>query len=558
MPEVSPDMGMTQTKNDRLVPEATPPIPAGAESGYPMGGDGPAESPGGHEPELADIERRPLREILTVALPSVVTMTSYTVMQFIDTLMVSRIGADEVYVAAAGNGAITAWLAIAFMLGLTGVVSTFVSQHLGAGTPREGAGYLWTSLWMCVGWWGLICLPALVLCPWIFGLMNHDARLVELELGYARVALGGALFTLAGRTIAQYFFGIHRPSVVMIAAISGNVVNAIANAVLIFGPEAPGLLGPLGELTAACARALSIPAMGVIGAALGTVIGGVVEFAIPVGVALWPGFHRRFGTRSAFAPSAKKMLGLVKLGWPAGMMFVNELLCWSYLMVVLVPLGGRARALAEGGSAAVVEQAGLVANTAGWIALRYMHVSFMPTVGLSMAMAAVIGKCMGAGRPDLAAKRGWLGLWLALGYMAVCAVVFLVFREPLIAVFAPDGDENPEIRAAVIQAGAGVMIAAAVFQLFDATAITLSGVLRGAGDTVWPGVATMILSWVCIVGGGHLLVWLAPGLGQIGPWIGASAYIILLGGALLWRFSAGGWKSIRVIEHAAGDAATPS
>ena len=67
------------------------------------------------------------------------------------------------------------------------------------------------------------------------------------------------------------------------------------------------------------------------------------------------------------------------------------------------------------------------------------------------------------------------------------------------------------------------MIAAAVFQVFDAIAISLSGALRGAGDTIWPGVVTIVLSWSCIVLGGHLFIAAAPGLGSVGPWIAAAA-----------------------------------
>lgn len=95
------------------------------------------------------------------------------------------------------------------------------------------------------------------------------------------------------------------------------------------------------------------------------------------------------------------------------------------------------------------------------------------------------------------------------------------------------------------------MIAAAVFQLFDAIAITMSGALRGAGDTVWPGVVTIVLSWVCIVGGGHLAIALVPHWGSMGPWVGASAYIILLGVFLLARFLAGNWKRIDLLSRSA-------
>jgi len=81
--------------------------------------------------------------------------------------------------------------------------------------------------------------------------------------------------------------------------------------------------------------------------------------------------------------------------------------------------------------------------------------------------------------------------------------------------------------------------------------MTLSGALRGAGDTVWPGVATLILSWSLIVGGGLLLVRFAPGLESLGPWIAASSYIIALALAMLARWLSGKWRTMDLLGQAA-------
>jgi len=175
-----------------------------------------------------------------------------------------------------------------------------------------------------------------------------------------------------------------------------------------------------------------------------------------------------------------------------------------------------------------------------------MHISFMPAVGLSIAVTAIVGRCMGMARPDLAARRAGLGLIIAVAYMGACALAFILFRNPMIEFFTDPG-LPPESRARLLEIGGTIMIAAAIFQLFDAIAIIMSGALRGAGDTVWPGVATVILSWVCIMLGGRLIIELAPGLGSLGPWLGGAAYIILLGIALLARFLGGKWRHIGLI-----------
>jgi len=484
--------------------------------------------------------RSPLGELLSVAAPVVMTMTSYTVMQFIDALMVTRIGESEVYLAAQSNGGIAMWMTIAIMLGGASVINTFVGQNLGAGRSERGAAYGWAGLYMALGW-ALLMLPAAPFLGTFFELAGHEGELLELETEYAQILFMGAFFTLASRNLAHFFYGMHRPIVVMIAAVSGNLVNVAANAVLIFGAEGAPAGFPLAEAWRSIAEGLGVEAMGVSGAAWGTVIGSAVELSIPLALFLSPRYDRLFKTRSAWRPRWAPVRDVVRIGWPGGLMLLSELFCWTYLMVKLLPAGGEAA-----GEDPVVH------NAAGWAALRYMHIAFMPVVGMQAAVTAVVGRHLGAGDAGAAAHRAWLALKLSVAYMGTCGLCFVLFREWMIGVFI--GERTPEEASAMIEIGAKVMIAAAVFQVFDAMAIVMLGALRGAGDTIWPGVATLVTSWIFIIGGGHLLIELAPGLGSIGPWIGGAAYIIVLGVLLTIRWRGGKWRSIRLLGDEAAQA----
>jgi len=111
---------------------------------------------------------------------------------------------------------------------------------------------------------------------------------------------------------------------------------------------------------------------------------------------------------------------------------------------------------------------------------------------------------------------------------------------------------------AIVGIGSVVLIIAACFQLFDGVAIALSGALRGAGDTVWPGVVTIVLSWTLIVGGGWAMVRFVPELGSYGPWLGATAFLIALAGAFFWRFLSGAWERFAVVKRDEGERAAAS
>lgn len=462
---------------------------------------------------LADIpaqkQRPALLELFVVAAPIVGTMASYTIMHMVDSWMVSRLGPTEI--AAQGNGGMIAFVPLSIMFGLLGVINTYVAQNLGANRLENAPRYGWAGIWLSAATWVLLLTLVLPFLPFVFRLMGHAPELRELEVQYGSVMLAGSFFPLAARGLSHFFYGAHRPNIVLIATVSGNLVNVGVNYVLIFGH-------------------LGFPQLGVLGAAIGTVIGTMIELAIPLAIFLGPRMHAELNTRAVWMPDAKAIRDVLRIGWPAGLQFGGEIVCWAVFMTVLVGMFGELH------------------NAAGWIALRYMHLSFMPAVGISFALTAIVGRYLGAGDSETAEARAWLGVGLTAAYMGLCGLGFVLFRDPLIGFFIDPEQVTPEEAAALLSIGGKLMICAAVFQVFDGVGITLSGALRGAGDTVWPGVVTAVLSWTCIIGGGYAMIVFFPQLESLGPWIGAALYIILLAIVLLWRFIAGPWRSMKLLE----------
>ncbi len=139
--------------------------------------------------------------------------------------------------------------------------------------------------------------------------------------------------------------------------------------------------------------------------------------------------------------------------------------------------------------------------------------------------------------------RARLGMWVNGAFMGLVGLVFLVARYPLMNLMSVDpatGTSDP----AVVRIGADILIWAAVFQVFDAAAITYMNALRGAGDTKWPAMMVVLNCWFVFIGGGYLMSRLVPQWGVHGPWMMCTVYIILYGLALWWRFSRGAWRRI--------------
>jgi MATE family multidrug resistance protein len=199
---------------------------------------------------------------------------------------------------------------------------------------------------------------------------------------------------------------------------------------------------------------------------------------------------------------------------------VAEVVAWTLFTVWIV---------------ALFDQPTMAANN---YTFRFMSVSFMPIYGLSTAVTALVGRYIGMGRPDLAARRAHLGFAVAAAYTLACGALFYFGRWRLIGLFS----SNPEI----LRAGAMLLVFAAAYQFFDALYIIYNGALRGAGDTFVPAVATGALCWGITVVGGYAVARTFPRWGVGGPWAAAMAYGIILGVWMATRFGRGRWKLIKL------------
>jgi MATE family multidrug resistance protein len=469
------------------------------------------------QPEMIETPEQPaqpgsgLLAVVSMSWPASLTMLNVTVVRFIDGLMVAGVGPAAV--SAQFYGGICSFAPESFMIGLLGVVSTYVSQNLGAGRQRCCSQYAWGGMGIALAWAALM-MPLAVAADGLFGLLGY--REGPQAAMYFRYMVLSAPLTLGARVVEQFFYGLHRPLVVLGASVLSNALNVALNYVLIFGK-------------------LGLPAMGLEGAALGTVGAWAVQLAILLAVFFAPSIHRRYRTRRPNA-TWNQCRGILRVGWPAGVQLANDIFSWGVAIMVLVG------------------QFGLADRAATTILMRYLGLSFMPAVGIGIATTALVGRAIGAGRPELARRRAREAVALAAVWMGACGLVFWLARGPLIALFlreVPPVGYSPGqlagLQEQILTIGGRILILAAVFQLADAVGIVYTGALRGAGDTVWPMVATMLTSWVVVVGGGIAVVTLRPQWGAVGPWIAATTYVFVLGALVAWRFESGAWRSIDLL-----------
>ena len=448
------------------------------------------------------VDETSLEYMLKLAAPMVVTTISFTMMQFVDRFMVSRLGTNAL--AAILPAGYVSFLPSGLAIGAFASLNTFVSQSFGRGDRRSCSNYYWQSVYMGLAYFAAVVLVMWPTAPWIFKLMGQPEAVIEMEVVYLRIILYAHVLAVFNWASSQFFMGIHRPIITMVASLAGQVANVAANYVLIFGK-------------------FGLPAMGIAGAGWGTFIGIGVGAAINLAALLSGRMNATYHSRSTMGLDFGKMYDLLKVGLPAGFGLMLDVALWGVILVGLVGRFGTNT---------------LAATSA---ALAFTSLSVMPVVGIATALTAAVGKTIGQDRKDLALKQTSVCLRVGLIYMGLVGVCFFLFRNPLMRFWSSD----PE----VIEIGAHILICAAIYQTFYAARTIYGGSLRGAGDTVWLAVTSAIGAAVILWLGGAIIVGLWPSLGALGPWIAATLSIILVGLANRWRFKSRQWMNIDLFKH---------
>jgi multidrug resistance protein, MATE family len=445
--------------------------------------------------------------LLTLAAPNVATTVAESMVNLVDFWIASKL---NVSAAAAVLSAILVFMSIfGLLMGTMACVSTMVSQSFGARKPRDCSAYAWQGIWLSL-LFGLIGFALWPVLPALYRVMGHAPDVQALEVSYTRIRLLILGVAGANMALAEYFNGIQRPHMNTASVIGANVVNAVLGYGLTFG-------------------AFGLPRLGFVGIAVGTLIATLVRFVWLLTALCTGRSEREFHARRTWSPQLEKMRRLIHVGWPAGVEFVLCITAWTAFLAWVIGKYGTTHLAAS--------------NTCA----RITELSFMPALGIGFAICAMVGQSMGQGKPAIARRRAFIGTVINVGYMGLMAVVFVIFGRPLIGLFTRE--------EAVISLGAAVLVLAALYQMFDAVAISYSLALRGAGDTLFPAVASAVLAWGILVSGASFMAYRYHHLGIRGPWAFAAVYVIIISLVLWVRWRLGRWERLDVIGRTGTPAA---
>ncbi len=444
-----------------------------------------------------------LQAVWKIAWPTVLQNIIGGLQGIIDHAMVGR------FVGFAGNAAVGVAFQIylvvmVFLMSIFTGMGVLVARFAGANDAQAVNRTVYQAFLATMALLFLVIAPVgWFASPRLLVLVNAAPEVAAEALPYLRTMFAGGagmmlIFLLGGALRAA---GDARTGLRM--GVAMTALNIVFNIIFIRG------MGP-------------IPPMGVMGAALGTVLAGTI-------VSVY-GFQRLLS-------------GHLVIHWERGMSWRWDWTIIRQLFRFGLPAGLQGIAMNVGG-VILLRFIGSLGNSAAAqaaYAVGYSELfSFITwtSVGLMGAAAAVAGQNLGAGRPDRVERTVEIAARLGLGIAVIIGILFLAIPRVLLGLF---GMEDP----VVLALGEQLLRWLSVSGLFISTALTYTGGLTGTGDTKGPLYITLVSQLVVPLG----LLTVLQATRPLEPW---HVWLAILCGHVMrasltvMRFRGGKWRSIRV------------
>ena len=181
-------------------------------------------------------------------------------------------------------------------------------------------------------------------------------------------------------------------------------------------------------------------------------------------------------------------------------------------------------------STRIVAPLGTVAIAANSFAVTAESICYMPGYGIGSAATTLVGQSVGAERKDLARSFAWLTTFSGMAVMTVTGFLMYFICPWVFMLLTP----SEEVR----QLGVEVLRIELLAEPLFAASIVAAGALRGAGDTLMPGILNLVSIWGVRI---TLALILTGRMGLRGMWIAMASELCFRGIVFLIRLKRERW-----------------
>ncbi len=442
-----------------------------------------------------------IREVLRVAMPLMVSAGMFSLVLFVDRTLLLWYDGESMSAAMAGGNLF--WVLVCLPVGVVSMTGAIISQYVGANEEDHIGRFLWQSVWLSFASAPLFAVMALS-ARWFFEASGQPEELIPLETIYLRILLLGAVGMVLETALSGFFSGTERTNVIMWVSVASGLLNLVLDCLLIFGWG-------------------SIPELGIVGAAIGSVASFWFK-AICYGVLLLrPRYEPRYRIRAGFGFDGALARNLFFYGFPTGLMYLTE----------------------SGGFAVIVLRIGSIGDIplrATTMAINFNMVAFIPLVGVSIAASVLVGRHLLQSGAAVASRSVYAALLIGIVYSGTWLTCYLTMPDVLVSLYELN-DTSRESAEAVLLAR-GLLKFVAIYVVLDAMQLILAGALRGAGDTWFVLLAGLFASAVALTIG---FGWEPPRDRLHWWWWMVAFWVWLLAMSMAARFAQGRWKRMRMV-----------
>ncbi|MDD6317212.1 MAG: MATE family efflux transporter [Clostridia bacterium] len=386
------------------------------------------------------------KDILRIGWPALVELMLTQLTSMADTMMVGRLGAWAL--SAVGlTMQPKMLLATAFMALNTGTMA-LVGRYRGAGNQKK-ARLVLRQGFMLNGILGLIfALIGIVFSKQLVIFMGPTEEKVLIEATkYLQVQLIG-MFTLSMTScITSTLRGSGDSKTAMIYNTTANVVNVAGNYLLIYGH-------------------FGFPRLEVLGASIATVLGQFVAFLMAIrAVRKNTQYVRLEFPKGSIRPDFECIGNIARIGVPS----MVEQLAMRFGVIVFTK---------------TVTGLGTIAYATHQVCMNIQALTFMNGQAFATSATSLVSQSLGKNRPDMALHYSRRTQRTGM-CVAICIAVFVFTCNKFVLGLYTD-------EAAIITTGSSLLSMIALIQPFQSSQFILAGALRGAGDTKYTAMVTML------------------------------------------------------------------
>lgn len=442
------------------------------------------------------------RPIITLALPIMAQGILFTLMGFVDSLMIGQLG--EVVISALGNAG--QFISFSFLLftALSIGGSTLISQYAGAHQQENQLRVMQTMIVTGIAGGLLLAILTYLFAPQLIAVLTTDimqpreqwSQVPEAAADYLCIVAFCMPLMLLSQMVATAFNASGNTKTPVKVAVFFNVVNFIGNYVLIFGLAIPGVSEPL------------FTPLGLRGAAFATCIASTGQ-----AIVLYTLLCRAHSLPLMFVVDGSILKRIIELGYPNTI----DSFYWQGARVFYT---------------VVMNSIGAIAYTGYAIVRTFKSLFMLPVGGLQQATAIHIGKLLGAGKFRQAQASAYAGVFAGVLVMTLPVALLIAFAHPLLGLY--------QIQPQTYQLAYICIWILALSLFFTAVNSVVPGVLRAGGDA--KAVMNITLKSFIFMGApACFLLGVIGDLGLVGAFIGISLEEVFKSALFILRLRQGVW-----------------